>query len=76
MFFKDYKVMELIRRHGFRKSKALPSKSIISYILSNVVRDRSMYSNRSLASILMAAKIVNGHLKGLNPGQRADCFVF
>lgn len=42
-FFKDYKVMELLRRCGLRKSKGIPLWSILSYIFSNVFRDRSMY---------------------------------
>ena len=41
-FFKDYKVMELLRRCGLRKSKGIPLWSILSYIFSNVFRDRSM----------------------------------
>jgi hypothetical protein len=42
-FFKDYKVMELLRRCGLRKSKGIPLWSVLSYIFSNVFRDRSMY---------------------------------
>ena len=42
-FFKDYKVMELLRICGLRKSKGFPLWSILSYIFSNVFRDRSMY---------------------------------
>ncbi|MCT3501215.1 hypothetical protein EFR54_09880, partial [Lactobacillus delbrueckii subsp. lactis] len=41
--FKDYKVMELLRRCGLRKSKGIPLWSILSYIFSNVFPDRSMY---------------------------------
>ncbi|GHN19464.1 hypothetical protein ME796_10280 [Lactobacillus delbrueckii] len=48
-FFKDYKVMELLRRCGLRKSKGIPLWSILSYIFSNVFRDRSM------ASVLLAS---------------------
>ncbi|WP_130183640.1 transposase, partial [Lactobacillus delbrueckii] len=33
-FFKDYKVMELLRRCGLRKSKGIPLWSILSYIFS------------------------------------------
>lgn len=42
-FFKDYKVMELLRRSGLRKSKGIPLWQILSYIFSNVFRDRSLY---------------------------------
>ncbi|MCT3522427.1 hypothetical protein EFR56_08230, partial [Lactobacillus delbrueckii] len=42
-FFKDYKVMELLRICGLRKSEGIPLWSILSYIFSNVFRDRSMY---------------------------------
>ncbi|MHA7080034.1 IS4 family transposase, partial [Lactobacillus delbrueckii subsp. lactis] len=42
-FFKDYKVMELLRVCGLRKSEGIPLWSILSYIFSNVFRDRSMY---------------------------------
>jgi hypothetical protein len=42
-FFKDYKVMELLRRCGLRKSEGIPLWSILSYIFSNVFPDRSMY---------------------------------
>ncbi|MBT9053200.1 transposase [Lactobacillus delbrueckii subsp. bulgaricus] len=31
-FFKDYKVMELLRRCGLRKSKGIPLWSVLSYI--------------------------------------------
>ncbi|MCD5492901.1 transposase, partial [Lactobacillus delbrueckii] len=37
-FFKDYKVMELLRRCGLRKSKGIPLWSVLSYIFSNVFR--------------------------------------
>ncbi|MBD5836235.1 transposase, partial [Lactobacillus delbrueckii] len=30
-FFKDYKVMELLRRCGLRKSKGIPLWSVLSY---------------------------------------------
>ncbi|MFS8962027.1 hypothetical protein NYF20_02260, partial [Lactobacillus delbrueckii] len=100
-FFKDYKVMELLRRCGLRKSKGIPLWSILSYIFSNVFRDRSMYMQQKSGkctagfskntyyrfmqnphinwlrfTILLAEKIVNGHLKDLTSDQRADCFVF
>ncbi|XOQ56349.1 MAG: Transposase [Lactobacillus delbrueckii] len=42
-FFKDYKVMELLRRCGLRKSKGIPLWLILSYIFGNVFPDRSMY---------------------------------
>ncbi|UNL39690.1 transposase, partial [Lactobacillus delbrueckii] len=35
-FFKDYKVMELLRVCGLRKSEGIPLWSILSYIFSNV----------------------------------------
>lgn len=100
-FFKDYKVMELLRRCGLRKSKGIPLWSILSYIFSNVFRDRSMYMQQKYGkctagfskntyyrfmqnphinwlrlTILLAERIVNGHLKDLTSDQRADCFVF
>ena len=100
-FFKDYKVMELLRRCGLRKSKGIPLWSILSYIFSNVFRDRSMYMQQKSGkctagfskntyyrfmqtphinwlrlTILLAERIVNGHLKDLTSDQRADCFVF
>ena len=100
-FFKDYKVTELLRRCGLRKSKGIPLWSILSYIFSNVFRDRSMYMQQKSGkctsgfskntyyrfmqnphinwlrlTILLAERIVNGHLKDLTSDQRADCFVF
>ncbi|MCH5401005.1 transposase, partial [Lactobacillus delbrueckii] len=100
-FFKDYKVMELLRRCGLRKSKGIPLWSILSYIFSNVFPDRSMYMQQKSGkctsgfskntyyrfmqnphinwlrlTILLAERIVNGHLKDLTSDQRADCFVF
>ncbi|MBT8929772.1 transposase, partial [Lactobacillus delbrueckii subsp. bulgaricus] len=36
-FFKDYKVMELLRRCALRKSKGIPLWSLLSYIFSNVL---------------------------------------
>ena len=100
-FFKDYKVMELLCRCGLRKSKGIHLWSILSYIFSNVFRDRSMYMQQKSGkctagfpkntyyrfmqnphinwlrfTILLAEKIVNGHLKDLTSDQRADCFVF
>lgn len=100
-FFKDYKVMELLRRCGLRKSKGIPLWSILSYIFGNVFRDRSMYMQQKSGkctagfskntyyrfmqnphinwlrlTILLAERIVNGHLKDLTSDQRADCFVF
>ena len=47
--------MELLRRCGLRKSKGIPLWSILSYIFSNVFRDRSMYMQQksSLASALL-----------------------
>ena len=100
-FFKDYKVMELLRRCGLRKSKGIPLWSILSYIFSNVFRNRSMYMQQKSGkctagfskntyyrfmqnphinwlrlTILLAERIVNGHLKDLTSDQRADCFVF
>jgi hypothetical protein len=100
-FFKDYKVMELLRRCGLRKSEGIPLWSILSYIFSNVFRDRSMYMQQKSGkctsgfskntyyrfmqnphinwlrfTILLAERIVNGHLKDLTSDQRADCFVF
>ena len=100
-FFKDYKVMELLRRCGLRKSKGIPLWSVLSYIFSNVFRDRSMYMQQKSGkctagfskntyyrfmqnphinwlrfTILLAERIVNGHLKDLTSDQRADCFVF
>lgn len=100
-FFKNYKVMELLRRCGLRKSKGIPLWSILSYIFSNVFRDRSMYMQQKSGkctagfskntyyrfmqnlhinwlrlTILLAERIVNGHLKDLTSDQRADCFVF
>lgn len=99
--FKDNKVMELFRRCGLRKSKGIPLWSILSYIFSNVFRDRSMYMQQKSGkctagfskntyyrfmqnphinwlrfTILLAERIVNGHLKVLTSDQRADCFVF
>ncbi|MEE8814453.1 MAG: hypothetical protein ACFWTT_03515 [Lactobacillus delbrueckii] len=100
-FFKDYKVMELLRRCGLRKSKGIPLWLILSYIFSNVFRNRSMYMQQKSGkctagfskntyyrfmqnphinwlriTILLAERIVNGHLKDLTSDQRADCFVF
>ena len=100
-FFKDHKVMELLRRCGLRKSKGIPLWSILSYIFSNVFPDRSMYMQQKSGkctagfskntyyrfmqnphinwlrfTILLAERIVNGHLKDLTSDQRADCFVF
>ena len=93
--------MELLRRCGLRKSKGIPLWSILSYIFSNVFRDRSMYMQQKSGkctagfskntyyrfmqnphinwlrlTILLAERIVNGHLKDLTSDQRADCFVF
>ena len=100
-FFKDYKVMELLRRCGLRKSKGIPLWLVLSYIFSNVFPDRSMYMQQKSGkctagfskntyyrfmqnphinwlrlTILLAERIVNGHLKDLTSDQRADCFVF
>ena len=88
--------MELLRRCGLRKSKGIPLWSILSYIFSNVFRDRSMYMQQKSGkctagfskntyyrfmqnphinwlrlTILLAERIVNGHLKDLTSDQRA-----
>ncbi|MCT3477359.1 transposase, partial [Lactobacillus delbrueckii subsp. lactis] len=100
-FFKDCKVMELLRRCGLCKSKGIPLWLILSYIFSNVFPNRSMYMQQKSGkctagfskntyyrfmqnphinwfrlTILLAERIVNGHLKDLTSDQRADCFVF
>ena len=42
-FFKDYKIMGLLRRCGLGRSKGVPLWQIFSYIFSNVFQDRSLY---------------------------------
>ena len=99
-FFKDYKVMELLRRCGLRKSKGIPLWSILSHIFSNVFPDRSMYMQQKSGkctagfskntyyqlmqnphinwlrlTILLAERIVNGHLKDLTSDQRPNRFI-
>lgn len=93
--------MGLLRRCGLRKSKGIPLWQILSYIFSNVFRDRSLYMQQKSGkfnagfskntyyrfmqdphinwlhfTILLAEKIINGHLRELTSDQQADCFVF
>lgn len=42
-FIKQFKVIALLKRCGFRKTKGVTLFSLLLYVLSNAFRDRSLY---------------------------------